>query len=179
MAFSSRTEKKKTMEEKQILRIRGHHLCCFLTFAGLGYDAAFTANMRGVVQRLGAGEPFRVTIGADDICAPGGHKLCRLGTCESYNMTGRDKAVLQTLPAANLSDRPWLAGQIRSLSSELVWAFRRAFKYGAFAKSCAPCEWNPFCSHVASTGFQNVLLFPQRAAQRAAFCHEGETACLP
>lgn len=165
------------MEQERKLRLRGHHLCCFLTFVGEGYDAPFAAHMRRMGQRLASGETFQIIAGKDDICMAEGKTLCPNRTCEGHGMAARDQNVLALLSTVNFAARPWAVGQSRHLTHELVWGFRRAMRAGVFDPICRPCDWKSFCENVSLGGFEPVLLFPKREAERADVWFERKAVC--
>lgn len=53
-----------------MIRLRGHHLLCVLTFEGAGYNAQFARNLTAIVDRINDGEEILIVDGPDVICAP-------------------------------------------------------------------------------------------------------------
>jgi hypothetical protein len=84
--------------EGRIINIRGHHLLCAYAFTGMGYNIAFTENMRCIVEAFRTpSHLMRIVEGFDDVCACCPHsdgRSCRKGEDMAVSM---DKAVLAIL----------------------------------------------------------------------------------
>lgn len=136
------------------VRLRPHHLLCFLTYAGRGYTPAFTRTMDDLAQRIAAGEPVELVDGPDDACAslladqPGAH-------CLTPSVAGRDAAAARSLEPL-LGPLP--PGRVFLLDSEGLDRMRAAFAGGGVRAACAGCEWKPLCDGLAADGFRGTRL---------------------
>ncbi len=142
-----------------MVRLRGHHLLCLLTFVGEGYTPAFTRNYLRIAARLSAGEAIEIVEGPDDICAP------MLGTpdahCDNESIRSRDEHALAA--TAESLGIPLEAGSILVLDGERLGRLRAAFADGAIRAACGGCEWSAFCTRVADEGFGNALINAEAA----------------
>ncbi len=76
------------------LNLRYHHLMCCYTFRGVGYNEAFSQNMKQVVSILDASEELELRLCAecDDLCACCPHN--REGQCDTEeSVLARDREV--------------------------------------------------------------------------------------
>lgn len=137
-----------------LARLRHHHLLCLLTFAGKGYDPAFTANLRRIAERAAAGEAFRLVAGPDDVCAA----LVSQASphCLRGSVRSRDEEAARSLSA--LLDHPLPVGSIFRFEASETRTMRQAFASGTARRACTGCEWFDLCSNVASGAFNEAVL---------------------
>jgi len=142
------------------VRLRGHHLLCMLTYAGKGYNAAFTANYDRIATRLSRGEDILIVDGPDDICAP------LLGDAEPHclgeSVVERDLQAMRDigrLLAWNIQ-----AGVRLEPGAELLARLRAGFSGNETRAACAGCEWADLCSAISADGFQEVRVVPDQAS---------------
>lgn len=139
-----------------VVRLRGHHLLCMLTFRGEGYSPRFVENFHAIIARLNAGAAVVITTGPDDICAP----LCAAegADCHCYAPRNqvRDEQALADLSA--VLDQPLHTGQDLHLTPDTVHMLRTAFTAGSIRSACAGCEWYDLCSGVADAGYTGAVL---------------------
>ncbi|MQT12112.1 DUF1284 domain-containing protein [Segnochrobactrum spirostomi] len=143
------------------VRLRGHHLLCLLTFRGAGYGAAFVANMRGIAERLSAGEAAVIVAGPDDVCAPrldAEAKGLDEPHCRLPGIDWRDAKALQA--ASDLLGRPLGPGSVVAFGAEEAARLRDAFAAGTIRAACEGCEWAAFCTDIATSDFAGTLLAP-------------------
>ena len=138
------------------VRLRPHHLLCVLTYAGKGYNPAFTANMTRIAGRLGAGEKISIVEGPDDICAPllngpDPH-------CQRASVTERDRAAARDL--GRLPGFEVRTGTRLTLHAGLLRRLRQAFAARQIRSACAGCEWRGFCNAIAASRFDGAVLIP-------------------
>ncbi len=123
------------------LNLRPHHLLCIPHFTGHGYDAAFTAHMTAVTERLRAQPqtPVTLTVSCDDLCAACPHN--QNGICDSQEkVTALDSAVLAACAFSAAQSGEWaaLAETVRT----------RILQTGLFRQICASCEWYALCRQI-------------------------------
>jgi len=139
-----------------VVRLRGHHLLCMLTFRGEGYSPRFVENFHAIVARLNAGADIVITTGPDDICAP----LCAAegADCHCYadRNQRRDEQALADLAA--LLGQPLQPGGVLHLTPDIIHRLRAAFTAGTTRTACAGCEWFDLCSDVAGAGYAGAVL---------------------
>lgn len=142
-----------------MIRLRGHHLLCMLTFVGEGYDPAFTDNYRQIAKRLSAGEDILFVAGPDDICAPllGGESP----HCLSDGAEARDIAAAEAV--GRLLGRKIAPGATVSPDAALLATLRQKFAAGEIRKACRGCEWESLCSRIAGGGYDGILVDPEEA----------------
>lgn len=131
------------------IRLRPHHLLCFLTYVGRGYSPAFVANYDVISQRLSAGEDILIVAGPDDICAPVVNDPD--GHCLLDSVVQRDAEAAQdvgTLLGLNID--PGI--EIR-LDAPMLDRMRQAFAAGHTRTACQGCEWHDLCTTIATEGF--------------------------
>jgi uncharacterized protein len=137
-----------------MVRLRGHHLLCLLTFVGEGYTPAFTRNYLRIAARLSAGEAIEIVEGPDDICAP----MLGLPDAHCGNENIRDRDGLALAAIAELLGNPLETGSVVFLDRERLERLRAAFAAGAIRAACEGCEWSAFCTRVAGKGFGSTLI---------------------
>lgn len=134
-----------------------------LTYVGKGYTPAFVANLERLIVRLSQGEDVLLVDGPDDICAPmvsacGAH--CSLDSVRHRDVAALDsvgRAVGMVLGAGgHFHPTPGMIASMRS-------AFLEAQPGEAgMRQACGGCEWSPFCTDIASSGFAGAKLKMRR-----------------
>ncbi|APG83756.1 DUF1284 domain-containing protein [Sinorhizobium americanum] len=137
-----------------MVRLRGHHLLCLLTFVGEGYTPAFTGNFRLIAARLSAGEEIEIVEGPDDICAP---MLDQPEAhCRNSDIRKRDAWALAAIDERlGISLKP---GSVLDLGGGRLVALRSAFAAGLIRAACNECEWSEFCTRIARCSFEGTLV---------------------
>lgn len=125
-----------------------------LTYKGLGYSAAFVANMNQVIDRIGQGAAVTVVNGPDDICN-GMTDACRATSGHDCALTDTNEldlhALLQVTTLLGRSlDGPILLHDIRQL--------RSAFHAGTIRAACVGCPWHEICDQIAADDFAGARL---------------------
>jgi len=139
------------------IRLRGHHLLCLLTYQGMGYTRAFTANYNRLIRRISAGEEIVLVDGPDDICTP---LLCTPGAhCAGQQAIKNDAHTLTALSEG--LNTPLKNGTIITLTADRVWQMRAAFVQGDIRYACHTCRWHDYCSDIARQKFTHTLLYPE------------------
>jgi hypothetical protein len=137
-----------------MVRLRGHHLLCLLTFVGEGYTPSFTRNYRRIAERLSGGEPIEIVEGPDDICRP------MLGLpdahCRNESIHERDRHALGAI--ADLLGFPLGAGSVLVLDGDRLAGLRAAFAAGTIRTACDECEWSSLCTRIAREAFEGTLI---------------------
>ncbi|PDT52277.1 MULTISPECIES: DUF1284 domain-containing protein [Sinorhizobium] len=141
-----------------MVRLRGHHLLCLLTYVGKGYTAAFTRNYLGIAARLSSGEAIEIVQGPDDICAPmlndpDAH-------CRNDSVLDRDDKALTAV--ADLLGMSLTAGSVLQLDGERLERLRASFAADSIRAACEACEWAQFCTRIAGDGFADALVKAKR-----------------
>ncbi|WP_370676139.1 DUF1284 domain-containing protein [Pleomorphomonas sp. PLEO] len=142
------------MADTEIVRLRGHHLLCLLTYKGIGYSPEFVSGMTVIADRLVAGATAEIVEGPDDICAP----LCRLEEnphCHELTVPERDRRALSLV--AGVLGRSLGDGDRLVLDEKIRVRLRNAYRNGAFEAACALCEWQPLCRDIAAGGYASTL----------------------
>lgn len=139
-----------------MIRLRGHHLLCVLTFQGAGYNKRFTANFASIVKRLNAGEEILVVAGPDDICAPIAAEAD--AHCELARVGERDASALDAI--SEMTGSALSPGTGLVLDARMVRLLRASFSRGTIRAACSGCEWHALCSGIAATGFDRTRLLP-------------------
>lgn len=137
-----------------MVRLRGHHLLCLLTYKGLGYSPDFVFGMTAIAERLIAGATAEIVDGADDICAP----LCRSEQhphCHEATVPERDRRALALV--AGVLGRSIKVGDRIVFDQQTRVSLRTAYRAGAFEAACALCEWQPICRDIAASGYAVTL----------------------
>jgi hypothetical protein len=137
-----------------MVRLRGHHLLCLLTFVGEGYTPAFTQNFRRIAERLSAGEDIEIVEGPDDICAP----ILDLPEAHCRNRSVRDRDEWALAATADRLGVSLKAGSVLNLDGERLHALRAAFAAGMTRAACDECEWSGLCTRIAHDGFEGTLV---------------------
>ncbi|AFL49242.1 hypothetical protein ABIE78_004992 [Sinorhizobium fredii] len=137
-----------------MVRLRGHHLLCLLTFVGEGYTPAFTRNYLRIAGRLSSGEAIEIVEGPDDICAP--MLDVREAHCRNDSVLDRDgKALAAVTDLLGISLK---AGSVLVLDGDRLERMRASFAVGTVRTACEDCEWSPLCTRIARDGFGGTLV---------------------
>ncbi|RFB78406.1 DUF1284 domain-containing protein [Methylovirgula sp. 4M-Z18] len=138
-----------------VVRLRGHHLNCILTYLGRGYSPGFVLNMDEIVTRLRAGAIVEIVTGPDDLCRP---LLAEQAAphCLNDSVVARDARALQAL--GGLLGRDLDVGDRLALDAALLSDLRSAFASGSTRAACAGCEWSSLCDAIAASGFTETKL---------------------
>ncbi|WP_027835622.1 DUF1284 domain-containing protein [Maritalea myrionectae] len=137
-----------------MIRIRGHHLLCALTFAGRGYSRQFERDFHAIIKRMRANEMMQIIDRPDEICQS--VKDCDGSHCFEPRIDQRD--------ALALADISELLGRELKVGDTLVPAdiftddTRKAFRDNHIRRGCFDCQWRVFCDQIAADGFANTLL---------------------
>ncbi|REE84443.1 hypothetical protein A8990_115122 [Paenibacillus taihuensis] len=117
------------------IRLRGHHLLCLLGFRGMGYSAAFSANMREVYNELRDEPQTLVSIigGPDDLCACFPKDAEQ--HCENRSVYEHDKRILEKLGFAAGMTLPW---------ADVTLRVRDRMQPEDINTLCYTCEWRSY-----------------------------------
>ncbi|MCG2726447.1 MAG: DUF1284 domain-containing protein [Elusimicrobia bacterium] len=91
---------------KNIITIRAHHLLCMLGFQGYGYNEAFTANLKKIIEYIGKDNSteIRIVDTGDIICLACPHnrnRLCQKNENSAREIQNMDLKVLKKLDLEN------------------------------------------------------------------------------
>lgn len=138
-----------------IIRLRGHHLLCMLTYIGEGYSPAFIENYNKIAGLLSQNTVIELIDGPDDICKPNlGTPVCH---CHKRSIARRDKLAIKDI--AELLDLPLEIGSRFTLTPSRITAMRKAYTANEIRQICEKCSWKPLCDQVSTEGrYQNVKL---------------------
>jgi hypothetical protein len=149
---------------EDIVRLRGHHLLCILTYIGMGYTPHFTENMTTIAERINQGALIEIVEGPDDICAAlldPAHETCaHARTCtEDDELREIDQQAL--IDVSRLLHMPVLkTGDRFKFGRGEITHTRVAFKANAIRSTCRHCPWNSICTDNAANNFPDVKLMP-------------------
>jgi hypothetical protein len=144
-----------------LIRLRGHHLLCCLTYRGAGYTPAFVQGFDALAARLSRGEAAVIVEGPDDICAPVTDEPdCH---CRDADVSLRDSRALADLSA--LLGQSLAPGDEIRLDAALTQRLRQAFAAGTLRSACSGCSWTTFCTTIAASGYGACRLRPQHLAR--------------
>lgn len=137
-----------------VVRLRGHHLLCMLSYVGQGYSDTFTRNFDRCCAAIDAGALVLIVAGADDLCAPmlnteGNH-------CLNASCAQRDRQAL--LSASEVLGLELAVGMQTRWTAEMIERMRLAFKHGVVRAACQRCEWETLCSDAAGDDFRSARL---------------------
>lgn len=150
------------VDEKQPVRLRGHHFLCLLTYKGLGYTPAFVENMTAVATRINAGAKVVLHAGPDDICAaltPADRAACNHDCAKPETAALDDMAEKATVAVLGQD-----LNQAFTLDAEKVAQLRAAFLTGESRSACGLCRWRAICDEIAQSGYAQTLLTGFQAA---------------
>lgn len=140
-----------------MVKLRGHHLLCMLTFEGAGYTETFALKFRAMLGRIEGGEPIELVGGPDEACqtvlddpeAP--HRHCMLG-----RITARDRLALTAV--SSVLNLPLVSGARFVLTNAMLSNLRTAFADGRVRRACTKCQWASMCTASAEAGFERSVL---------------------
>lgn len=137
-----------------MIRLRGHHLLCSLTYAGRGYSRDFERGFKQVIERLKENETILIVSSPDDICAS--IENCSDSHCREARIERRDELALEDL-SAHLGKTIEIGGKISP--SELFDAqYRASFQNRSVRRACSDCEWSNMCDQIADADYASSLL---------------------
>jgi uncharacterized protein len=131
-------DERRRTDPSQPVRLRGHHLCCLVTYRGQGLTPEYARAVAEVRSRLEAGSA-RVVTGPDDVCAS-----CpdlRDGICAH---APDSEAQVRTLDEAALALLGMSGGDVANYA-EVLERFADVRDEWA-ATACEGCEWARFCA---------------------------------
>lgn len=138
-----------------IVKLRGHHLLCMLTYIGRGYTPTYTENFNQIANRIRNGAGIYIVRGPDDICAPmltdGQHFHC-------HESSSGLRDVLAVQAVTKILERPVLPGLTLRLKLNDFTKMRRAFVDGSARAACNKCKWEDLCTDIAADQFQQTKL---------------------
>lgn len=137
-----------------MIRLRGHHLLCSLTFAGRGYSQQFEQCFKQVIERLKENETILVVSGPDDICES--IEGCSESHCRETRISRRDKLALEDL-SSHLGI-PVSVGSKFAPTLLFDDAYRYSFRQGTTRRACFDCQWSEICDQVAEAEYSSSLL---------------------
>ncbi|MDE1900515.1 MAG: DUF1284 domain-containing protein [Alphaproteobacteria bacterium] len=145
-----------------VVRLRGHHFLCILSFVGKGYTDDFVDNMRAVVAKIGRGAEIEIIAGPDDICDAlrrGAAISCaHARVCRAPKPRHEDRLALRD--AGRILHRHLKIGDRLVLTPRDIAALRLHFAHGAIRRACTLCPWKNMCTGIAESGFAGAVLFP-------------------
>ncbi|SFI27939.1 hypothetical protein SAMN02799624_00077 [Paenibacillus sp. UNC496MF] len=117
------------------IRLRGHHLLCLLGFRGMGYSAAYAANMARVYNRLKdePHTPVTIVAGPDELCAcfPADEEP----HCENASVARLDRDALAKLDLRFGLTLPW---------SAVIARVRAGVEPEDIGTLCRTCQWRSY-----------------------------------
>ncbi len=136
-----------------IIRLRGHHLLCMLTYIGEGYSPAFIENYNKIAGQLSRNATIEIVEGPDDICGPNlGKPECH---CYKISILSRDRLAVADI--ANLLNLPLEIGSRLTLTQEILSVLREAYTRNGIRQICSKCSWKLLCDKVSANGtYENV-----------------------
>lgn len=120
------------------MKLRAHNLLCIQGFVGKGYDAAFVANMKGVVESLEDATPVTVVAAPDTLCSACPH--LQGGGCTLHG-AGTEAAIVHQ--DRDVADRLGIADGETLRWGEIVARIARSVAPGDLASICGRCPWLP------------------------------------
>lgn len=144
--------------DSPIVRLRGHHLLCMLTWAGKGYTPEFTRTFDVAMEILVKGTArIHIVKGNDDLCDTISPETTPNYHCKSRTIMHRDETALQNI--REVMGFPVRVDGIFPLTPRLQEAFQRRFKAGDTRKgACISCQFNSFCTDLAANNFADTRL---------------------
>ena len=137
-----------------MIRLRGHHLLCSLTYRGQGYSLEFAANYDRIIERMAVGESIRIVDGPDEVCAPIQDQAD--AHCHRSSVIGRDRLAEEAV--SRLLGRRVSTGTVLELTAADYHRLRTSFAEGGLRQACTGCEWHDLCSTTARQGFASARL---------------------
>ena len=123
------------MDERNMIKMRPHHLLCTQGYSGKGYSDAFVDNMTRIVTTLRSDSDARVEIcfDTDDLCTACPSKLAE-GVCRSDEKVLRyDDGVIRLLDLKE--------GEYRY--QDLIRRLDECLTEQELERICGDCEWYP------------------------------------
>lgn len=137
-----------------MIRLRGHHLLCSLTYAGRGYSKDFERGFNQVIERLKMNETILIVAGPDDVCKP--IMDCDQSHCREARILRRDELALEDL-ASHLNEPISIGSKIKP--DQFFGAkFRSAFRQRTIRRACFDCQWAEICDQIADADYASTLL---------------------
>lgn len=136
-----------------MIKIRGHHLLCVLTFAGRGYSRKFERDFKAIVRRMRKNEMMQIVDQPDEICRS--VKDCEGSHCYEPRIDLRDQLALADISA--VLRRNLKVGDEIAPADLLTAKVRAAFRRNEIRKGCFDCQWRDLCDQIAADGFQTTL----------------------
>lgn len=144
-----------------MIKLRGHHLLCMLTYKGMGYTPAFIERFDDIVARLNQGETIEIITGPDDLCTaldtpcPAAHWT---SSCCSADTKNRDDHAIRLITEQlGIILRE---GSFFSPDTKTIKRLREAFTRGTLRPACTDCNWASICTDIAATGYNATRLTP-------------------
>ncbi|AVX02616.1 hypothetical protein MXMO3_00068 [Maritalea myrionectae] len=137
-----------------MIRIRGHHLLCALTFAGRGYSRQFERDFQAIAKRMRANEMMQIIDRPDEICQS--VKDCDGSHCFEPRIDQRDALALADI--SELLGRELKVGDTLAPADIFTDDTRKAFRDNHIRRGCFDCQWRGFCDQIAADEFANTLL---------------------
>lgn len=138
-----------------IIRLRGHHLLCTLTYIGEGYSPAFVKNFNKIAGLLSQNAIIELIEGPDDICKPNlGKPECH---CHKASISHRDNLAMKDV--GKLLNLPLKIGSRFTLTQARLAQMRQAYTKNAIRRICVNCSWKSLCDEISENGvYANVKL---------------------
>lgn len=124
------------MSEKEVIRLRPHHLLCTRFFEGRGYSSDFTVHMAETIERLQAGAQVQLADGRDEIC-----KSCpnmQEGCCTTQEKVMRYDAGVLAQTGLAYGDTLDFQELYRLIGARII-------QRGTMAEICGDCSWSEIC----------------------------------
>jgi len=139
-----------------IIRLRGHHLLCLLTWRGVGYTPKFTEKFGTIASQINTYKQISIHIvkGKDDLCCTLDPDTTLDYHCDNQSNLERDQIALQDI-STHLSTSLRIDHSF-ILTLRTLHKLREAFKQGVIRRGCQGCEWYKFCTDVANNAFQDT-----------------------
>lgn len=144
-----------------MLKLRGHHLLCAMTFSGHGYSREFESDFQEAIRKMRNGEAIQIVIGPDDLCrsvkcGPNSH-------CFESRVQLRDELALADI--SRLLGRSITADEVIDPRELYGLNMQRAFKQGDIRSACFRCQWQSMCNEISNQGYRKSWLFKVRMVQ--------------
>lgn len=135
-----------------VIRLRGHHLLCMLTWAGRGYSEEFTALFDKVVPAIRNGAIIEIVKGPDDLC-----QTLDPQTTPDYHCLGENELWRDDNAIASINERLGLSlaiGGRFTVDEAMLGTLQAEYKSGAIRPACERCQWRDFCTEIADDDFK-------------------------
>lgn len=132
-----------SVDPRDPVRLRGHHLGCVQGFQGYGYDGPFTDRMTVLAATLRGDptHPVRVAAADDDVCGPCPHRegdRCVRTPAAQRAVDAHDRAFLAALGLA--------PGQATSVAAVNARIDADPAVRAALRSACRRCPWTDRCT---------------------------------